>query len=73
MNIEEYWSDIDVYYISFITKNGNDEKRIDKLIAFDCSIDRKDIETSIYTYFNNVISIEHIDYWDDGLLKNKNF
>lgn len=73
MNIEKYWSDITIYYITFIINNGHEKKTIERTFVFDSDIDEKEIKTKIFNYFDNIESIEHIDFWDQGLLKNENY
>lgn len=72
MSIEKYWSDITIYYISFTINNERGKQKIDRLFAFESSINEQEIKKYIFTYFDNVESVEYIDYWDQGLLKNKN-
>lgn len=49
------------------------KRKKDCLIKFDSSIDEQEVQTKIFNYFDNVESIEHIDFWDQGLLKNENY
>lgn len=73
MKIEDYWSDIDIYFISFIAKIDNQKIKIERLIVIDSDLDEKDVKTYVLNYFNNVDSIETIDLWHQGLLKNDNY
>ncbi|EHZ7795115.1 hypothetical protein ABZ134_002873 [Listeria monocytogenes] len=73
MSIDDYWLDIDIYFISFTVSVKNKKKKIERLIALDSNIEEIDVEASIFKYFNNVVSIETIDLWQEGLLKNQNY
>ncbi|TYV75311.1 hypothetical protein FZ061_10440 [Listeria monocytogenes] len=73
MSIDDYWLDIDIYFISFTVSVKNQKKKIERLIALDSNIEEIDVEASIFKYFNNVVSIETIDLWQEGLLKNQNY
>ena len=73
MRIEDYWSDISLYYISFIVKNKYGKNKINRLFAFDSRFDEKEIETKIFNYFHGVESVERIDFWSEGLIKNENY
>ncbi|HHQ1323096.1 TPA: hypothetical protein ACSKPM_002834, partial [Listeria monocytogenes] len=67
------WLDIDIYFISFTVSVKNQKKKIERVIALESDIEEIDVETTLLKYFNNVVSIETIDLWQEGLLKNQNY
>ncbi|EAC6486508.1 hypothetical protein ARR64_14660, partial [Listeria monocytogenes] len=73
MSIDDYWLDIDIYFISFTVSVKNQKKKIERVIALESDIEEIDVETTLLKYFNNVVSIETIDLWQEGLLKNQNY
>ncbi|EAF6031993.1 TPA_asm: hypothetical protein F3O13_04600 [Listeria monocytogenes] len=59
MSIDDYWLDIDIYFISFTVSVKNQKKKIERVIALESDIEEIDVET--------------IDLWQEGLLKNQNY
>lgn len=70
MSIENYWEDVETYYIEFLTDNGT--RRIDKLIVVKSEISTDDIYRMIRIKFSRVEKILHVDHWGAGLLLKEN-
>lgn len=62
--IEDYWEDIEVYYVKFITNENN---IITKMIALDIDCSLKEIEEIIFSKFNRIKKIVYIESIGDGL------
>ncbi|CAD5900449.1 conserved hypothetical protein [Carnobacterium maltaromaticum] len=70
MKIEDYWEDINTYYIEFLT--GKYSRKISKILSFSGNPSVEEIESIIYTYFKKVDKVIVIEFWEEGLLlKNK--
>lgn len=66
MKIEDYWEDINTYYIEFLT--GNFSRKISKVISISGDPSIKEIESIIYKYFKKVDKVIRIEFWEEGLL-----
>lgn len=72
--IEEYWSDVLIYYVEFTARGDSNATRIfRKHLVFPIGVAREDIFHLVPVYFNNITEVLHVDEVIDGLfLKSSN-
>ncbi len=73
MKIEDRWEDYTIWLVGFKTTYIGTEKNriVHKTLAFDSTLDEKDVSKFVLSNFNNIEGIEYIDMWDEGCLKPK--
>lgn len=62
--IEDNWRDGIIYYVEFTTKTN---KKVTKALVLDVEFSLEDVAKIISEKFQNIVSINHIDFWDDCL------
>lgn len=72
MRIEDFWSDIDIYHVSFEVKTGIGEmakvKKINKTVVFPAGTTEEEVITLVMNRFSKVKNIQSIDYCEEALL-----
>lgn len=66
MRIEDYWDDVEVYYVEFVVQLIDIKKTMNKIVVFDYEIEAT-IPELIQKKFKNVIQINFIDNIGEGL------
>lgn len=69
MRIEDYWTDIVLYYVEFRVYSER-ERKINKVLAFPPELSVMEVKNMIKLKFNNVLEIEVIDEIEDALYMN---
>lgn len=72
--MEEYWSDVLVYYVEFTAQpDSNATRRIfRKHLVFPVGVAREDVFHLVPVYFDNIAEVLHVDEVIDGLLLKSN-
>lgn len=66
MKIEDYWNDVEIYYIEFVVQQRDIQRTMTKIVVFDYEIEAT-VPELIQKKFKNVIQIKFIDNIGDGL------
>lgn len=67
--IEKYWDDIIVYYVEFTVQTDlYSRRKHKKILVFHSHISKKDVSHLVFTYFNNIAEVLHVDEVTEGLL-----
>lgn len=70
MEIEDFWEDVNIYYIEFETKwtSRGTIRKIEKCIILPTSYSVEQVKKIVSTHFTKVKKINHVDYWGEGML-----
>lgn len=66
MKIEDYWNDVEVYYIEFVVQQRSIQRTVTKIVVFDYE-NEESLEELVKKNFKNVVKINFIDSIGDGL------
>lgn len=66
MKIEDYWNDVEIYYIEFVVQQKSIQRTVTKIVIFDFEWEES-LEKLIRKNFKNVVQINFIDSIGNGL------
>lgn len=71
MKIEDHWEDAFLYYVQFKVKQDKKLRTIRKSIVIYSSLTDLEVHNLIFSRFNNVESVESVEWYDEVLLIKK--
>lgn len=67
--IEEYWDDITVYCVEFITGNGEKKvKRFNRTFVFNSTVSEEEVYGLVKSRLKNIVEVTAVDELYDGLM-----